>query len=74
MTTEGFRDATSNCGACAGIWEEGFGEAENGIGARRTRSISTRETAEFYESPRVELEGIEPSSVRWSRDALRPFP
>jgi len=22
----------------------------------------------------VELEGIEPSSVRWSRDALRPFP
>ncbi len=40
----------------------------------RTRLISTRETAEFYESPRVELEGIEPSSVRWSRDALRPFP
>ena len=74
VTTEGFLDATSNFGACAGIWDAGFGEAENGIGGRRTRSISTRENAEFYESPRVELEGIEPSSVRWSRDALRPFP
>ena len=74
VTTEGFRDVTSNCGACAGIWEAGFGEAENGIGTRRTRLISSRETAELYESLRVELEGIEPSSVRWSRDALRPFP
>jgi len=27
--------------------------AENSIGARRTRLISTRETAEFYESPLV---------------------
>lgn len=49
-------------------------DRENGIRARRTRLISTRETAEFYESPVVELEGIEPSSVRWSRNALRPFP
>ena len=48
--------------------------AENDKRDPQHRLISTRETAEFCESPRVELEGIEPSSVRWSRDALRPFP
>jgi hypothetical protein len=53
VTSAGFLDATSNFGACAGIWDAGFGAAENDSGTRRTRLISTRETAEFYESPRV---------------------
>tara|TARA_B100001027_G_C16037419_1_gene228323 strand:- start:20 stop:370 length:351 start_codon:yes stop_codon:yes gene_type:complete len=31
LTTEGFFDATGNHGACAGIRDAGFVEAENGI-------------------------------------------
>lgn len=31
VTSAGFLDATSNFGACAGIWDAGFGEAENDI-------------------------------------------
>ncbi|MEC7404450.1 MAG: hypothetical protein VYD93_10275, partial [Actinomycetota bacterium] len=35
VTTEGFLDATSNFEACAGIWDAGFGEAENGNEGRQ---------------------------------------
>ena len=49
VTTEGFLDATSNFGACAGIWDAGFGEAENGIGTRRTRLVIAKETTERWD-------------------------